>query len=377
MLLSLLGLFSSSGLIEVLPAPGEYTSIQTLSFTVSDNSTIKFTLNGGVEQIYTVPITMSENTVVEYWGVDQGGNIGEKTTLTYIIDAIAPTTTINHPAGLYNSILEVILISDETSIIRYKIGNGAYQIYTAPFLLSTDAIISYYATDTIGNIESVKTTSYTFDLVSPVTTIKPNPGFYKTVQNITLSSNELGSAIYYTLNGGIEQVYSTPFTILTDSIIEYYSIDSAGNREVTKAASYVIDNIAPITSISPLPGLYSGIQNITLTPNESSVVQYSVNNGPWQVYSIPFMLAEDSEVRYRGIDISGNIEAIKTVNYLITDVTVYRINGGPWIPYTGPFNGHHYEKIEAAVRYTGGAFSDINEVSYTIIDTTDQWIMVG
>lgn len=87
------------------------------------------------------------------------------------------------------------------------------------------------------------------DTVSPTTTATPRGGDYKTIQTVTLTSqdNEGGSGvdkIYYTTDGTTpttsSSVYTSPISISQDTILKFFATDLAGNQEQVKTENYII-----------------------------------------------------------------------------------------------------------------------------------------
>ena len=99
------------------------------------------------------------------------------------------------------------------------------------------------------------------DATAPVTTCILNPpspdgcnGWYVSPVEVTLEAvdDKEVAAIYYSIDGGPEKVYTAPFTINVDGehTIAYYAVDHVGNTEPTKTVSFKIDSTAPTATIT-------------------------------------------------------------------------------------------------------------------------------
>ena len=79
-----------------------------------------------------------------------------------------PTTTATPPGGTYSSPQLVTLFADEPSVIHFAIDDIvtlSSETYVNPILISDNSTLNFFAVDTDGNQESVKTEIYTiFDL---------------------------------------------------------------------------------------------------------------------------------------------------------------------------------------------------------------------
>jgi len=95
------------------------------------------------------------------------------------------------------------------------------------------------------------------DITPPVTTISFDPptptgknGWYADDVEIILEATDDMSGVnatYYRLNEGEWETYVEPFTIESDDnyVIEYYSVDNAGNVEDVKSVEFKIDQTPP------------------------------------------------------------------------------------------------------------------------------------
>ena len=96
------------------------------------------------------------------------------------------------------------------------------------------------------------------DTTPPVTTHTLDPpepdglnGWYKNDVTVTLNATDDISGVnhtYYNVNSGEWKIYTEPFTISEDGediLIEYYSVDNAGNHEQHKHLSIDMDHTPP------------------------------------------------------------------------------------------------------------------------------------
>jgi hypothetical protein len=172
------------------------------------------------------------------------------------------------------------------------------------------------------------------DTTPPVTTISLNPpepdgenGWYVSDVTVILnaSDNESGvNATYYQINNGGWVTYTSTIELQECGIIvvQFYSVDNAGNVEVPKQVEIKIDFFHPITYcfFSP-PNGNNGwyINNITVTLNATddlsgvNVTYYMANHNPWQIYTVPFVVYTEGYGAYYSIDKAGNQEPPNTV----------------------------------------------------------------
>ena len=98
----------------------------------------------------------------------------------------------------------------------------------------------------------------------PVTTLTVDPpapdglgGWYVTAPTIYLASDKPGITYYRIVGGspGPVSTYSTPFLYTTEgtSTLEYFSVDTADNREATNSALFGVDLDASLDPVPPWP----------------------------------------------------------------------------------------------------------------------------
>ena len=120
----------------------ERTKDATLTFTVTDIT------GDGIEY------DTNRNDSVE---LDKNGIIGEDTT--------APITTASPSGGTYTSAQQVTLTANEDATVYYTTNgsdpNTFGTEYSSPISISATTTLKFYAVDTVGNTETVKTENYT------------------------------------------------------------------------------------------------------------------------------------------------------------------------------------------------------------------------
>jgi len=120
----------------------ERTKDPTLTFTVTDIT------GDGIEY------DTNRNDSVE---LDKNGIIGEDTT--------APITTASPSGGTYTSSQQVTLTANEDATVYYTTDgsdpNTFGTVYSSSISISATTTLKFYAVDTVGNTETVKTENYT------------------------------------------------------------------------------------------------------------------------------------------------------------------------------------------------------------------------
>ena len=125
---------------------------------------------------------------------------------------------------------------------EYRLANGPWIAYAAPIAVgaSGETVVSFRSTDTVGNVEAVKSTTVKIDSTAPTSSAQLSPaapgpgGTYTVPVRVTLAGADAGGSgidrVEYRLDAGDWRVYTAPFTIYTngDQRVEYRAVDVAG-----------------------------------------------------------------------------------------------------------------------------------------------------
>jgi outer membrane protein assembly factor BamB len=344
---------TSAGLSGTAGANEWYPGAVQVSLTASDAmsgiANIFYSVDGGAQQTYAGPFTISTDGshTVNYWSMDVAGNTEAQQSTVVKIDMSAPSTaaSINgaFSNGWYQNPAQVFLTaSDSSSGVAssyYTVDGGAVQTYAAPFSVSGGGshTVNYWSVDAVGNVETQKSLTVNIDTSAPTTQastsgMQGSNGWYisPTVQVLlTPADSQSGVAnVYYSVDGGAQQTYAGSFTVSGNAQhqVSYWSVDRFGNTETARVLVVKIDNAGPTmqNSVTGTPGnsvyFRSAVQmSLTATdnPNGSGVANsyYRIDNGPTQSYTTPFTVSGDGThpVNFWSVDAAGNSNNSYTV----------------------------------------------------------------
>ncbi len=302
------------------------------------------------------------DTVIDYTYDDVGNRELERI-------AHPPFTTASPAGGVYGTTQSVTLNCTDPqgpgcANIYYTTDGSTPTtfslVYSSPVSISAATTLKYFARDTAGVSETVKTQIYTIDVIAPTTTASPLAGSYNTPQSVTLSCTDTGSGcdrIYYTTDGTTpttsSPIYSTPLNISLTTTVKFFGRDLAGNNEAVKSETYTITT----GTIRVIVQLKDSIGN----PLSGGVVQYY--SGGWQALGMTDTNGQASkELRpasytfrmsyaFASQDKAQNISADPTVIFQTTRVAV-QLNDS-----TGAFLD------SGTVRYYAGGWRDFGMTS--------------
>jgi hypothetical protein len=270
---------------------GWYNGPVTVTLTATDSSspvaTTEYSLDGGPWTVYTGPFTISSEGrhTLLFFSTDQAGDAGNIQSLTVPIDLTPPVTLASVSGqygtnGWYMAGRPVVLtlmpydppLQDGTAgsgvtATYYSVNGGAAELYTGPVTF-TDGIytVSFWSVDAAGNVARADTIGFKVDQTPPVTTLTLPPadsyGWYNqpVTAQIAATDNLSGVAFTrYSLNGtlttvdntsaAIGQTFTVPITTNGVNILQYASVDRAGNQETPHSATIRIDALPPEANI--------------------------------------------------------------------------------------------------------------------------------
>ncbi|WLR49068.1 S-layer homology domain-containing protein [Halobacillus litoralis] len=274
---------------------------------------------------------------VEFRSIDHAGNVEATQSKVIKVDKTAPVTTAEEvPTDWSNQDVELTLSSSDelsgVSSIEYKINDGEWKDYSDPIKLDQEGstTIEFRSSDNVGNIEEVQNETIKLDKTAPVTSVNgvPEKWANKTTE-ITLTSKDQWSGvatIEYRMNEGEWTEYSGPITFQQkgENVIDYRSVDTAGNVEEFKSLTVKYDDHAPQTSASDVGNQWHNSEvevSLSSTDPLSGVAktEYRINKGEWKEYTTPVLIDEEGShtVDYRSIDYAGNKEEDKSITIML------------------------------------------------------------
>ncbi|MCK5358658.1 MAG: hypothetical protein KAJ48_09710, partial [Elusimicrobiales bacterium] len=275
----------------------------------------------GVEGIYYGEDSGPENKYSSAFGLNEGirnlnfkakDNVGNsevvKSTTMYV-DGTAPNSILSLSGDQYREGRQYIsdrtdiIITAEDSVVnnvavgiketKYAINGSLFNDYSS-FKLNTEGkrIVSFYSIDHVNNNEDIKTSELWVDMTKPITELTISGVSYSmagdnkiyitknsgiVLESVDPISSSTASGILltkYRIDGGNWQLYSGSFTITSEGLhaVDYYAIDKVQNIEGITTQSIIVDNTAPISSISLGEPKFEAFGLPVITPNTSITI---------------------------------------------------------------------------------------------------------
>jgi hypothetical protein len=368
------------------PPAGSYYEPKLVTLSCSDASgypcqKVYYTTDGTTPTIfsavYSAPFNISETMTLKFFGEDFAGNTEPVKTAAYIIDALlCPNPLVRIGSTAYTTLQAAYNAAADGNIIQCRnlafTENLSINRNIAVTLeggwdcgYTTNAedktIIGGSLTITAGRLTLknfiIGNSLFPTDTTPPTTTATPAGDTYDTSFLVFLACDD-GSGtgcdkIYYTTDGTTplttSRVYSEPIEISVTTTLKFFARDLAGNREAVKAETYTIasETAAPLTTASPVGGLYSIPPVVTLTcgAGDGSACDkiYYTTDGTIPtissaVYSSPIPISISTTLNFFGVDFSGNAEKVKSQTYILTTDDLVRIGVTPYMTLQGAYD---------------------------------------
>ncbi|MBJ6727650.1 chitobiase/beta-hexosaminidase C-terminal domain-containing protein [Geomonas sp. Red875] len=118
-----------------------------------------------------------------------GGTLYDPVTASVVVDTVTPITTASPVPGEYASgPVAVTLTANEAGTIYYTTDGTtptqASAVYTGPISVTANTTIQYFSVDQAGNVEGVKSGTWTLHTADMVMSVKINNGATTTASNV-------------------------------------------------------------------------------------------------------------------------------------------------------------------------------------------------
>ncbi len=244
-----------------------------------------YSLDGAADETGTaVSVSESGTHVLEFWSVDAAGNVETPhKTVTFVVDAVAPTTTSDAAASYDNTATITLSATDNSG--GTGVATTFYSLDSAPVTSGTEVTattagvhtLEFWSVDEVGNIETPhKAVTFTVnDTIAPSTVSDAVESYADSATvSFTATDNAGGSGVAetrYILDTAAEATGTVVNVAIAGThTVEFWSVDAAGNSESqhTTITFTIADTIAPTTS-SDVVDVYTGSAAITLAAEDN------------------------------------------------------------------------------------------------------------
>ncbi len=268
---------------------------------------------------------------IEYFSVDQVGNVEDIQSFEILVDDEAPVTTHDVEDKWNNHEVNVTLTAtDDASGVKatyFALGDAEFVEGTTLTISDQGThLVRFYSVDNAGNVEKEKSVEVKIDLQAPVTTHNATNEWANGEFALELDAKDNLSGVektYYSIDGA-EFVEGAKFGFPGNGVftVEYYSVDTAGNVEETKTVQVKVDDQAPVTTDNVKDQWATEDVVVELTANDNlsgvKATYFSIDGADFAEGTTLTVSGEGThKVAYYSVDNAGNIEDVNTVEVKI------------------------------------------------------------
>jgi hypothetical protein len=334
------------------------------SFAVTDATSgvagASFSVDGGSwTPGWSTLVSADGDHTLAYKAADNAGNESAPATVHVKIDAAAPRTTDDAPAGWVTSPPALVTLTPTdaggsgVAATQYKLDDATSWTAGTSTSVTTDGAhtLRYRSSDVAGNVEETQEAAVRLDATAPVTTTSGDlSGWQRNPVALTFSAKDATSGVAtteYTTDGGAIWTPGAALTVAAEGVttVGCRSTDVAGNVEQMKTAEVKIDRTAPVTTDdAPSGWLIGSPATVRLMPADAggsgvAATQYKLDAAAAWSAGDQVVVAGDGAhtLRYRSVDEAGNVEETQfiTVRVDATPPDVF-ISGVDEAWHTGP-----------------------------------------
>ena len=311
-------------------------------------------VNGATYDISNTLLNFSEEKeyTIKYFSVDRTGNAEEPKTKIFTIDITAPASTyqvnIDHLEGKILSPRTNLTLSSSDNLsgvkkTEYYFDENKPATYSGKTnsgsLADGDHVLTFFSTDNVSNGEEPKQFSFYMDTKAPEVSSAFDANFFKapngrmyiakaTTIQLSATDNKAGvKEIYYTINSGAEQLFSSAFTLPQKQgsySVKFKGIDNVNNKgtlisndqlsnifldDTPPTLSHQIDNPKVFTRDTLFITKDAAISLSSVDQESGSAkIDYTIDGASSGVYAAAFQVSSEGKhtVSYTGTDNVNN-----------------------------------------------------------------------
>ncbi|RDE17368.1 MAG: hypothetical protein C4K49_03155 [Candidatus Thorarchaeota archaeon] len=235
--------------------------------TASGVADTEYSYDGITWTSYLEPLVISNEGVstIYFWSADFAGNTEETKSVSISIDKTSPETAhefagVSGLSGWYVTNVSVMLTATDggsgVSYTEYSFDGISWYGYVGSFVISSEGVwtLYYRSVDVAGNVEIASSVEVAVDKSPPETELDTESYFADGLVVLTATDSVSGVAdTYCRVNEGEWMRYVEPFPLEREGnayVIDYYSVDKAGNLESAKTTTLTLEELKVISFVS-------------------------------------------------------------------------------------------------------------------------------
>jgi hypothetical protein len=249
-------------------------------------------------------------------------------SITRTIETVA-TPTFTPAAGTYNSIQSVTISCTTPEAVIHYTTNGSEPtadspVYNGAITVAENMTIKAIALKDGWNPSQVATAEYIINLPKlNAPTFSPAAGTYTSAQSVEITA-EQGATIYYKIDNGTYQIYSSPISVTGNCTITAYATKQGYTNSDEASAAYIIKYPVATPTFNPPAGTYNGAQSVTISCETSGAsIYYKIDNGDYQLYNnSPISVNESCTITAYATKDGWTDSGVNSAQYVINHPTL-------------------------------------------------------
>ena len=248
-------------------------------------------------------------------------------SITRTIETVA-TPTFTPAAGTYNSIQSVTISCTTPEAVIHYTTNGSEPtadspVYNGAITVAENMTIKAIALKDGWNPSQIATAEYVINLPKlNAPTFNPPAGTYTSAQSVEISA-EQGATIYYKIDNGTYQIYSSPISVTGNCTITAYATKTGYTDSEEASATYTIKYPVATPTFNPTAGTYNGTQHVTIScETQDANIYYKIDNGDYQVYENPIEVSESCTITAKATKDGWTDSSEASAEYVINHPTL-------------------------------------------------------
>lgn len=323
------------------PAGGHYENAQTVTISCPNpNASIRYTTDGSMpdasSSIYYHPITVNASFTINAMAFAESGfNPGPIVTAGYVINDMVAMPSFDPPAGIYNTLQNVIIsCNTPEATIRYTTNGtdptASSAQYSTPLTMNNDTEIRAKAFKSGMNPSAINAAFYSITQTVTTPTFDPLPGAYNTAQAVSISCTTPGAQIRYSTDGSepteASLLYGSQLSISGNSTnLQAKAFKSGWIPSTIASGVYTVTQSVATPTCYPAGGSYNTPQSVTCEcATAGATIRYTLNGSDptstSPVYSAPISITTSSSLRIKAFKAGMNPSSTTSAYYTITPI---------------------------------------------------------
>lgn len=326
----------------ISPNTGTYAVAQNITITANPtDAIIRYTTDGSIPTetvgtVYTGSFNIANSTTIHAIAYKADWVTSPVAQAVIEITGAISVPSFNPIAGTYTSAQTVTITAvPANATIRYTLdGNAPSEttglVYSGPIQVASSQMIRAIAYKTGWLTSAIGSANYVITGTVAAPQIMPASGIYTTAQNVTMTSQTVGSSIRYTTDGSTPSetngnLYVGNFLVPSSTTVKAIAYKTDWTTSTVTTATYTITGTVATPTINPVSGTYTTAQVVTMsTTTDGATIRYTTDGtdptATSQGYTVPISVPLNTNITFKARAYKDNWEqsGVGLAQYVVT-----------------------------------------------------------